>query len=145
MLIAQLILFYPLSAGWYERKAEGWFWHEDRPSKKEAEKEEPIPKEMTAEEKLTEMRKELEESLAEAILNPTEDNIYAYMELQQIMTAKASKFSSVWRKMLLSHPELDETLKGRPVSRYGIQLYNKQRSDDLKKLISEFTISSQKK
>jgi len=126
-----------LHAGWYDRKAEGWHWYED-PARKTEKKETSAPiQPLPAKEQLSKMREELEEKLAEAILNPTEKNLYAYMELQKQLVEKSSIFAHNWSRLLLAHPDLDATITGRPVSRYGIQIHDKQRNDNLKKLIND--------
>jgi conjugal transfer pilus assembly protein TraF len=117
-----------LEAGWLNRKAEGWFWYEDRAQKlqKEEKKEPtvilppaPLP---TATEQIATVRKELEEKLAEAILNPTDENLAAYMKMQQIWVDQSAQFSRAWLKTLLNNPQLDSRVKDFPVTQYGVQV-----------------------
>lgn len=105
-----------LDAAWIDRKAEGWAWYED--PNKEDEKT-SIPKEKP--ESIEQVRKELEDRLSKALLNPTDENIREYMKEQQKWVNKSEQFAIAWAKILLQHPELDETLKN-PTSQYGIQL-----------------------
>ena len=60
------------------------------------------------------MRRALEESRAVAILEPTPDNVAAYLYLQQESLQRAATFSDVFRRVVWSTPELDYTLT-RPV------------------------------
>lgn len=110
----------PLQATWIERKAEGWAWYEDKKLSKQKDEEPPYP--ITQQEKLAEIRKELEEKLALAVLNPTDEHLLDYMIEQKKWLDHSSHFSHLWTKMLLDHPELDPTTTTFPVSQYGIQL-----------------------
>ena len=60
------------------------------------------------------MRHELEESRATAILEPTPENVAAYLYLQQVSLQRASTFSDVFRRVVWSTPELDYTSRVRP-------------------------------
>lgn len=126
---------------WLERKSEGWAWFEDLKQKDQEDKKEeaileppPIPKpekteeepekKLTEREKLAEIRKDLEEKLARAILFPSSKNVEAYMRAQLAMVEKGESFATAWQGVLLSHPELDNTIAN-PVSQYGLNLYKK--------------------
>lgn len=121
---------------WLERKAEGWFWYEDRAKKEdkaEAEERKQLPASslvdtnvnppaLTATEQLASIRKELEDKLAEAILRPTDENVAAYMQMQHVWINQSAQFSQAWVKNLLQHPELDGRLTDFPVTQYGVQV-----------------------
>ena len=79
--VASLSLFVanPLTAGWLDRKAEGWAWYEDKIKKINVEEEEKSDQPVSAQEQLAEIKKVLEEKLADAILNPSDESIAAYM------------------------------------------------------------------
>lgn len=144
MLVLLLSLdFQNLQAGgWLERKAEGWFWYEDM-GKKETEEEIPVVEnhpqisphiippaaQLTATEEVAAIRKELEEKLSEAILRPTDENLSAYMKMQQTWINQSAYFSSVWLKNLLNHPHLDSRVTEFPATQYGVQVKkaNRQR------------------
>lgn len=40
------------------------------------------------------------------MLEPTPENVYAYIALQRQWINQASYFSSAWQKVMLEHPEL---------------------------------------
>lgn len=124
-----------LQSGWLDRKAEGWFWYEDRKKKKEQQVIEPLkipptlsiptlpsPLPLTAAEEMALVRKELEERLNRAVLEPTEANVLSYMHMQQHWTERSAQFSQVWLKNLLGHPELDTRLTAGAVTQYGVQV-----------------------
>jgi conjugal transfer pilus assembly protein TraF len=130
-----------VAGGWLERKAEGWAWYEDmqKPEKKIRQENKPkleetkpeelflqvlpvSPAPLSAAERATKIRKDLEEKLAQAVLEPTEENVENYIREQQKWIDQSAHFSSTWAKVLLKQPELDATTEF-PVSQYGIQLY----------------------
>src|SRR5215211_345961 len=133
---------FPLAGEWIERKAEGWAWYEDAHKKTKQEIEatpmkeinsemsipQLIPPSFSAAEKAAQIRKDVEEKLAQAVLEPTEENIENYMREQQKWINQSVRFSSTWAKVLLQQPNLDATNEF-PVSQYGIQLYKQIEQD----------------
>jgi conjugal transfer pilus assembly protein TraF len=147
-LTSLVILFQlPLTASWLERKAEGWAWYEEiqkRENQEESLEErdvEIVTHSPTAVETAAQIRKNLEEKLAQAVLEPTEENIAIYMYEQQKWINQSAKFATLWSKVLLQHPTLDATHEF-PVSQYGIQLYKQmeqeKRSTLMQKLNSHY-------
>ena len=67
-----------------------------------------------ATERILEIRRALEEARAEAILDPTAENVTAYLRLQQETLQRAAAFSDAFRRAVWSTPEVDYTLV-RPV------------------------------
>jgi conjugal transfer pilus assembly protein TraF len=129
-VLTSSLLMKNLNAGWLDRKAEGWFWYEDRTPNQEIEESEilqpplsiptAIPP-LTATDEMAGIRKELEEKLNFAILEPTEANVFAYMQMQQKWVNRSGQFSQTWLKNLLTHPELDARLMT-PMTQYGVQV-----------------------
>jgi conjugal transfer pilus assembly protein TraF len=74
---------------------------------------------LTAAEQMQMKRQEIEERLNQAILNPTEENVQAYMQIQQQWINQSAQFSHIWLKNLLTHPQLDSRLTAGPVTHYG--------------------------
>ena len=72
------------------------------------------------------MRRALEESRAVAILQPTPDNVSAYLYLQRESLQRAATFSDVFRRVVWSTPELDYTLT-RPAGALSKQLWSDSR------------------
>ncbi|WP_226895837.1 conjugal transfer protein TraF [Polymorphobacter sp. PAMC 29334] len=68
----------------------------------------------TATERLDKVTAELRELKAKAILEPSTENITAYVQFQREQLDRASMFSDVWQRAVWQNPELDYTLQ-RPV------------------------------
>lgn len=150
MLLGQPFM-YAEQTRWLERKAEGWFWYEDK-AKQVEQTESPSPKEMplppvlekhesppllTAAEEMALLRKDLEEKLAEAILRPTVENVAAYMKMQNVWINQSAQFSQAWVKNLLQYPELDGRLTDFPVTQYGVQVQKQIIKEDREARIQE--------
>jgi len=71
------------------------------------------------------IQQELKEKRALAILNPTPENVAAYIELQNQTMEKASIFSDVWRRVIWQEPGLNYELK-RPVNNAAINIYKEE-------------------
>lgn len=129
----------PLNGNWLERKAEGWAWYEQE--EKSAIKTTEVMT-LTAEEQLEAAKKQLNNLLAEALLDPSDENLTAFMKAQQEWIGKSAEFAIHWKKMLLSNPELDFTAASFATTQYGRQLQKKmeqeQRSVHLRKLAREY-------
>ena len=94
----------------------GWHFYCDRED--EAPEAAPTPRAPDpagpATERILEIRRALEEARAEAILDPTAENVTAYLRLQQETLQRAAAFSDAFRRTVWSTPEVDYTLV-RPV------------------------------
>ncbi len=86
----------------------------------------PATTERGAVAEIARMRQALEESRAVAILEPTPDNVSAYLYLQQESLQRAATFSDVFRRVVWSTPELDYTLT-RPAGALSKQLWSDAR------------------
>ena len=86
----------------------------------------PVMTETGAVAEIARMRRALEESRAAAILEPTPDNVAAYLYLQQASLQRAATFSDVFRRVVWSTPELDYTLT-RPTGALAKQLWSNDR------------------
>jgi len=110
-------------------------WYEDRKEEEAQEKKNEKQLEISSEQ-IQEIRRSIEEKLSKAILNPTEENVLAYMLEQKKWVDKSANFASIWSHLLLSNPGLDETVTGRPVSRYGLQFHKAQLLQKREELIA---------
>ncbi len=110
----------------------GWHFYCDRAEVTEPEPgaapDAPVParSRLSATEEIERMRHDLEESRAAAILEPTPENVAAYLYLQQASLQRASTFSDVFRRVVWSTPELDYTLT-RPAGALAKQLWSDER------------------
>lgn len=70
---------------------------------------------------------QLEELKAKAILEPTTQNVQAYISYQREQLDRASNFADVWRRAIWQNPELDYTLQ-RPINALGKKTWTTQRT-----------------
>ena len=107
----------------------GWHFYCDRREEQQEMQPAPAPQppsavdERSASERILAMRKALEEARAEAILDPTTENVTAYLRLQQETLQRAAAFSDAFRRTVWATPELDYTLK-RPVGALAKQVWS---------------------
>ena len=108
----------------------GWHFYCDRD---DAPDEPPsqVPPEVTppsAHARILEMRRELEEARATAILEPSPAHVSAYLRLQQEALQRSAAFSDSFRRTVWATPALDYTLR-RPVGALAKQLWSDERRD----------------
>jgi len=106
----------------------GWHFYCDRD---DASDEAPsqIPPEVapsSAHARILEMRRELEEARATAILDPSPAHVTAYLRLQQAALQRSAAFSDSFRRTVWATPDLDYTLR-RPVGALAKQLWSDER------------------
>jgi conjugal transfer pilus assembly protein TraF len=78
---------------------------------------------------IAEISQRLDELKARAILDPSQDNVLAYVRFQREQLDRASTFSDVWQRALWQNPDLDYTLQ-RPVSTVGKRAWLDNRKAD---------------
>ena len=76
--------------------------------------------------RILEMRRALEETRARAILDPSAENVTAYLRLQQEALQRAAAFSDSFRRTVWATPDLDYTLK-RPVGALAKHVWSDRR------------------
>lgn len=77
--------------------------------------------------RLKAISEKLEELKARAILEPTTQNVQAYISYQREQLDRASDFADVWRRAIWQNPELDYTLQ-RPINALGKKTWTTQRT-----------------
>ena len=93
-------------------------------------------KEEIALEEIEKLRKELEATRALAILQPTQENVKAYIAAQESLMQRASVFSDVWRRVIWQNPEMNYELK-RPANNAAIATYTNLRKAEEKRTLDE--------
>jgi conjugal transfer pilus assembly protein TraF len=73
------------------------------------------------------LRKNMEHYLNQAIDDPSQANVAAFYYLQRVMMDKAERFTNAARYVVMSDPQLDETVR-RPVATYAANAANHQAS-----------------
>lgn len=109
-----------------ERKLGQWFYC-DKP--KPPAREVQLAPPPSAVDRMTAITRQLDELKAKAILEPTEDNVIAYVRFQREQLDRASTFSDVWQRALWQNPDMDYTLQ-RPVSTVGKRAWLDNRHAD---------------
>ena len=109
----------------------GWHFYCDRDEAAEPPEAQSVPAPAppdarSATERIEAMRRVLEEARATAILDPTTDNVAAYLRLQRETLQRAATFSDVFRRTVWAAPELDYTLT-RPVGALAKRLWSDER------------------
>ena len=129
---------------YFTDKQRGWFWYEVQPEpvlKRKPQPPKPAPSlPVIAEtpskpispaepEPLTSawLRKNMEIYLNKAIDEPSHENVAAFYYLQRVMMDKAERFTNAARYVVMSDPQLDETVR-RPVATYAANEANHQAS-----------------
>ena len=123
------------AAEWRSWCGEGLGWHfycdrSDREAEQRPEQAAPPPPAASATERIVEMRRQLEEARAAAILDPSPAKVAAYLRLQQETLQRAASFSDAFRRTVWATPELDYTLK-RPVGALAKRLWSDERRADV--------------
>lgn len=131
--LVQLLLCTSLHAGWLDRKAEGWAWHEIQPQ----EQQEPSQESLTSSQRLSKSRQELEQLLADAILEPSEENVLRYMAAHQYWLGRSAAFAQTWNRALLLNPTMDPTATNFATSQYGRQLQRTWEQEEQAQAIKE--------
>ncbi|OJW55207.1 MAG: type-F conjugative transfer system pilin assembly protein TraF [Alphaproteobacteria bacterium 41-28] len=129
---------HPAVANYYDHKVEGWHWYEDRYQKVEireqkrnsqvVEHQRKIPEskaDKTPNDPLVRLgtfKKEVDRLKAIAILNPTYQNVKAYMVIQKELMDRGTRFAQKWMEVVYTTPKLDYTLR-HPTSQAARHVY----------------------
>ena len=113
----------------------GWHFYCDPEPKKKPEKKaaptpevaEPAAPPMTATEQMMALRKRADELKHRAILNPTPENMEAYMRMNAEMAQTAATFAGAWQRVLYENPTLDANVD-RPLTQMGKASYQDQKN-----------------
>lgn len=97
-----------------ERKLGQWFYC-TKPQLRSPQSSAAPPPEPRAVDRMAAITRQLDELKAKAILEPTEENVIAYVRFQREQLDRASTFSDTWQRALWQNPDIDYTLQ-RPVS-----------------------------
>lgn len=147
MLVSSLVSS-SLSAGFYEKKMEGWFWFETKdkrakPKKPNLPKAAPAPQAHSPSARmiLKQWQALLEESKAKAILYPTHENVKNYIILQNDLMQRTEAFSNSWMSVHYQNPHLNYSVK-HPYNPIALKPYyeEKQKNQDkvLEKVAQEY-------
>ena len=101
---------------------------------------EPAPHEMTYTEQMMAYRKLIDETKHRAILEPTRENVLAYMEINKQIGDRAGAFTDQWQRILFETPSLNANVDS-PLASAGIGVYQDQmrvaREETFKNVVNE--------
>ena len=112
----------PRTTGWYFYCAPTAVGEEEPEVAEEHPPAPPPAPPKTYTQQVEEYRAQLDELKHRAILEPTPENVVAYMEAQAAMVRQAGLFTEVWQRNLFANPNLDANVD-RPLSQIGSNLY----------------------
>ncbi len=129
---------YALSDAFFERRAEGWHWYQNPPSEDKIEEKKKQPDSVlpspTPTQQIAAQRKEIETKLHAAIVEPTRENLMAYIIAQKALMDQSQRFSESWQRVVMTTPALDETLI-HPVDQNARHVYYQEHNQDITKRI----------
>jgi conjugal transfer pilus assembly protein TraF len=127
---------------YFDEHRQGWFWYEIIKELEKKEDKKPIepPKIQTQSPQPTvqDIRKKGEELFNRAVIDPTPENVQAYMAYQKLMLDRSQRFAEAWRSVLWEHPELDETVH-HPTSTLGIQIATAEEKNSMREVIGKLS------
>lgn len=123
---------------WRDRER-GWFWYDDPlPERNERPKPKPkavpsisapiSPKKPSELLEFEALQKRVEDLRNIAIINPSEQNIRNYLNIQNFVIEKASTFADVAQRVIWATPELDPTVTGRPVNAKALEVFDREQA-----------------
>lgn len=124
---------------YFDKHKEGWFWYKEKREKEVKREKDKERKRKDLESPILtveDIRKKGEELFNRAILDPTPENVLAYMRFQKLILDRSKQFAEVWRTVLWENPELDETVRN-PASTLGIQLAGEERKRGMRDVIGK--------
>ncbi len=137
LLLINIIFCSTVEASFFGENSTGWHWYKNLENT-----ELNVPhgtlenrdKNFIASEIVNKYKKELENRLHVAWVDPSLKNIQAYQELQKDMMDRAEFFSGMWMKVLYNNPHLDHTLIT-PVNHKSRHLYFDQKKQEITETI----------
>jgi conjugal transfer pilus assembly protein TraF len=116
---------------YWQQHREGWFWYRDPPPPKAR----PVPKKPVNPARPRElgdfeaMQQRLETLKRVAVMNPTDDNLMAYMRFQRMVMDRSQTFADRWQRLVWREPSLDYASVGRPTNTVAIAAFDERQSE----------------
>jgi len=113
----------------------GWHFYEDPDTEDPLDQAAPRPAQPALERppellEFERLKKTLEDFRNIAIMRPTEANVRRYMALEAQVVGRASYFADVAQRVAWAAPELDPTLRGRPVNAKALEVFEQQQRQE---------------
>ena len=119
------------AAVYWQQHREGWFWYRDPPPAAAR----PAPKAPVTPARPREladfetMQQRLETLKRVAVMNPTDDNLMAYMRFQRMVMDRSQVFADRWQRLVWREPSLDYASEGRPTNTLAIAAFDERQRE----------------
>lgn len=132
-------------ATWWEKTPwedpdRGFNWYPDpmdpKPENKKNFEPPPKPKTIYQMTTLDEIKKELERIKGDAVVNPTEEKVLAFLRAQNWVMDKASLFADVSRRAVWRNPDVNYAARS-PVANFAVQKARQRQTQERKDTIKE--------
>ena len=116
---------------YWQQHREGWFWYRDPPpaTARPAPKAPPTPARPRELADFEAMQQRLEVLKRVAVMNPTDDNLMAYMRFQRMVMDRSQVFADRWQRLVWREPSLDYASEGRPTNTLAIAAFDERQKD----------------
>ena len=116
---------------YWQQHREGWFWYRDPPPPKArpAQKAPATPARPRELADFEAMQQRLETLKRVAVMNPTDDNLMAYMRFQRMVMDRSQVFADRWQRLVWREPSLDYASEGRPTNTLAIAAFDERQRD----------------
>lgn len=116
---------------YWQQHGEGWFWYRDPPpvTARPAQKAPATPARPRELAEFEAMQQRLETLKRVAVMNPTDDNLMAYMRFQRMVMDRSQVFADRWQRLVWREPSLDYASEGRPTNTLAIAAFDERQRD----------------
>ena len=116
---------------YWQQHREGWFWYRDPPPPKArpAQKAPATPARPRELADFEAMQQRLETLKRVAVMNPTDDNLMAYMRFQRMVMDRSQVFADRWQRLVWREPSLDYASEGRPTNTLAIAAFDERQRE----------------
>ena len=113
---------------YWQQHREGWFWYRDPPppAARPAPKAPATPARPRELADFEAMQQRLEALKRVAVMNPTDDNLMAYMRFQRMVMDRSQVFADRWQRLVWREPSLDYAFEGRPTNTLAIAAFDER-------------------
>jgi conjugal transfer pilus assembly protein TraF len=139
-LIAIVLANTAFADSYYSQHAVGWHWYDDPKEEVTIKKESEKPQLSTKSDPnavVATARKKITTALNKAIVDPTIENLEAYIAMQEQLNNRAEKIADLWQQVLLKDPQLNYSLT-HPTNNVALQVYHEEESKEKEKAMSIF-------
>jgi conjugal transfer pilus assembly protein TraF len=116
-----------LGDGYFNDHSEGWFWYIDPKEKMDNSALSKTPP-LNPIQEMEQVQNTITQSLNQAILHPTEENLKKYAKNYYAVINQGQHFADAYKLMLMNNPQFDYYLRF-PVNHNARTVYNRRQSD----------------